>query len=399
MRTMGWPARGRQRLALAAVLVGVMGVANPAGAWDRSVTLADGYFEVLLLDNDGVASTPTETVALTYIQDSEGNLMVGYARSRLVVDTRASVLDTRCETAEGIAADGTALVAACSYSSLWDIWKRRLVVHRFASGRWSAGVLVQGSTKPAPDSASIAISGSLVVVGWTDYKTGAIEIARSSDGGATFKAPVRLGTTRTLDIEPGSGRPSNGRVQVAIHGQRVYVVWLAGSSSSTSQHRWPTGLTMRRSTDGGRHFMGRQTLVPGVELPGPGAVVATDSGVLILHATGKRRLRLLRSTDGGRTFHAASLTGNQRVHGDLDLAVHGSSVRAIWRFGSRVYLRRSEDGGSTWAAQEDTGVRRRSGAVISPNVGLLGDHSFVAWNDMGDWGGLGGQWVQATVAP
>ena len=392
--------RGRASLAVAAGLVALVGVVSPVAAWDRTVILADGYFVVLLEDNDNIATTPTEAFALTDLEDGDANQAVGYQRSRLAFDTTGvMVLDNKCEKAEGIAADGTAVVAACSYGSTWDIWKLHLVVHTFVGGHWTPAVAVQGSTKPASNSASIAISGSLVVIGWTDYKTGAIEIARSTDGGVTFKAPVRLGTTTARDIDPGSGRPMNGRVQVAIHGQRMYAVWFSGSSSSKSQRGWPTGLKLRRSTDGGKTFGSGQTLVSGTELPGPGAMVATDTGVLILHATGKRSLRLLRSTDGGRTFRSSSLTSDKKVTGDLDLAVQGPSVRAIWRYGSHVYLRRSEDGGRTWASQEYTGVTKRAGLDIHPNAGLLGAHTFVALNEMSDWGGLGGQWVKATIAP
>ncbi len=141
------------------------------------------------------------------------------------------------------------------------------------------------------------------------------------------------------------------------------------------------------------------TLVTGTELPGPPAMVAAGSQVTILHATAGKQARALRSTDAGRTFRSTSLSERGKASGDLDLALDGDALRATWRYGSRVYLRRSDDGGVSWSARESTGVTRNPGQDASPNVVLLGGSTAVAFNDLGVWGGLGGQWVQVTSTP
>ena len=250
--------------------------------------------------------------------------------SRLVGNSFGDLLTRRCELPEAVAADGPAVVAACSPA--WASY--RLYVHRRSGGEWKAAVAVEGSTRPSQGSASIAISGQTVLVAWTDRTNGGIYLARSTNGGASFRDPARLGTTSFRFRQGSAGWDLDGHVQVAVRGARAYVAWYA-SQKKVGNKTLPKGIRFRRSTDSGKSFKTARTLTEGRQFPGrianpvSPAMVATSTGVLITHVTEGRQVRLLRSVDGGRTFRSSSLTDRES---DDD---RRGRYRGVWPRGPR----------------------------------------------------------------
>ncbi|MFN8518666.1 MAG: hypothetical protein U0667_04570 [Chloroflexota bacterium] len=387
----------RASLVLGIGLMAVLGSANPVGAWDHHVTVANGTWHVQLTDTDLVAAAGADVHALLYWYDNEQQ-RVGYVRSSLGSNTSGAVLDSRCQHPEGIDAQATGtttVVAACSYENPNDVRKLTLVVRRYDSGGWHGRVAVNGSTHPSDGSGTVAIDGSLVVVGWTD-RTGGIYVARSTNGGESFKKPVRLGTTSATDSTYGCCLP-NGRVRVAIDGDRVAVAWVDGSSNGKSTKRWPTRLRLRRSSDRGASFSSARTLVSSTMRRGAPAMALEGSRLLIVYVSGKKQARLLRSTNAGSSFHDGSLSDKGKATGDADLALDGTQARATWRYGSHVYLRRSADTGTTWAARENTGIVPYVPDQMLPNVALRQGETAVLWTAFTVWGGLDDVWVEATT--
>ena len=395
-RIKGWRRHGR---ALGAAAMCLLAVPGSAGAWGPAVNVSQGFVRGILDDNDGVAAGTGAVHSLMYVEDyANADVSVGYSYSSLGSDATARTLDKKCDTPEGIAADGDKVVAICSRGGTWDWRDRALMLYRIEGGRWGSGIEIRGPSRPSDNSASIAMSGDLVVAAWSDHRNGNITLRRSTDGGRSFEAAITLGGT-TMRTTPFYGHQFNGRVQVAVRGRQVYVAWFP-TSTRTAKGLRPTGIRLRRSSDGGRTFSAPQSLSSAVGEVTPPSMAATDTGVLILHATADGRLRLLRSADGGRTFHATALTAAKGAVGETDLAASGQEVRVIWRAAEKVLLRRSSDGGVTWSATEDTGVARRKDVTINPNVVLFGGDTAVAWSAADPvWGDLAGAWVNITSTP
>lgn len=133
-----------------------------------------------------------------------------------------SVLDPRvcdcCQVAMAMTADGPLL----AYRDRGDDEVRDIAVVRLRDGAWTAPALVHADgwkidacPVNGPD---IAADGRNVVVGWYTEAGGVptVRLARSTDGGASFAAPV--------EVEAGAA--VQGRVAVAADAQQAWVAWM-----------------------------------------------------------------------------------------------------------------------------------------------------------------------------
>lgn len=94
------------------------------------------------------------------------------------------------------------------------------------------------NSSPPSGSPAISISGSTVLVSWSETQ---VLVVRSTDGGATFSPPIAL----TRDLPPfGSGDPS-----IAISGSNVVVAWNRLTPGDPNLE-----IMLTRSTDGGVTF-------------------------------------------------------------------------------------------------------------------------------------------------
>jgi hypothetical protein len=402
MRNVGMTTVAKARILVVGAVIALAwsaALSGAAAAGGGPYEVSQGFQRASLGGNDSVTVTPGVLHSLFAAQDFQLDGSTGYSRSRLSYDEVGRTLTRRCEWEEGIAADGDLVVVLCSRSiAPWQAWSNALLLFRVSGSTQSRPIAIQGSRGMTPNSATVAVSGRLVVAAWTDGRTGDVVLRRSTDGGVTFKPVITLGRATMLGGRY-EGRQRNGRVQVAIDGSNVYVAWHPGSVK-TSKGLRPKGIRIRRSTDGGKTFKRATNPITAVQRPGAPSAVATDTGVLVLHTTNDGRVRLLRSVDHGRSFRSAALTGASGSTGEIDLAAAGMQVRAVWRTGTRVLLRRSGDGGSAWAPPEDTGADRRVESTMEPNVVLFGEKTAVAWSDADPvWDSYGPSWVSAILLP
>jgi len=168
---------------------------------------------------------------------------------------------------------------------------------------------------------SVAVSGSVVHVVWTDIRDGNLEIycKRSPDGGVSWGIDTRL-TNNTTRSE---------RSSVAVSGSVVHVVWFDDRDGNTE-------IYYKRSTDGGVSW-------------------GTD-------------IRLTNNTAGSYS---------------PSVAVSGLVVHVIWedtRDGNmEIYYKRSPDEGVSWGA--DTRMTNNTAMSFSPSVAVSGSVVHVVWTD------------------
>ncbi len=152
------------------------------------------------------------------------------------------------------------------------LWVR--VSTNSGSGSWGSAQRIT-STSGRVDHPSIAISGSTVVVGYTNAATGDVKVATSKDRGRTWKT-VKVGTT---SVKGFGGR--TGLVNVAVSGKTIAVAWIASLHGSTK---------VRISTNTGTSF-GTATSLPGAQDMAGLAIAGSRIGVAWLDGNLNVRIR------------------------------------------------------------------------------------------------------------
>ena len=169
-----------------------------------------------------------------------------------------------------LASDGTTLVAAWltqrSYER-YDPAQPRVLFVRTGSGAAWGRVARLSPKRGRVDRPSTAASEGRVYVVWTDAGAGRVRLARSADGGETWRR-AEVGRTKALDP---LGEGFAGLPAVAASGSTVGVVWI---SSSRGEVR------AKVSTDGGETFGEAVVLAPGGANGGvPAVAIATAISV------------------------------------------------------------------------------------------------------------------------
>lgn len=136
--------------------------------------------------------------------------------------------------------------------------------------------------------------GGVLHAAWTEYE-GSLLVSRSTDGGNSFSAPMRIAGGKL-------GTPARGP-SVAVHGQQVFVMWTVGEDEAADIH-------FSRSFDGGQSFEPPQAVVQTDGHSDSPKVAVDSAGILHLvfaeSPTGlfeHYHIRYMRSDDAGRTFH------------------------------------------------------------------------------------------------
>jgi subtilisin-like proprotein convertase family protein len=226
-------------------------------------------------------------------------------------------------------------------------------------------------------SPSVAISGSIVHLVWTDYRHVFSEIyyKRSNDTGATWGSDTRL----TFDSTTHSEYPS-----VSASGQNAHIVWSDERNGINGE------IYYKRSTDSGINWDidARLTNNPA----NSDYLSCSVSGVLV-HAVwqderdGNKEIYYKRSTDAGITWGTDTrLTNNTSVSEYQSSACSGQVIHIVWEderdLNKEIYYKRSNDGGMTW----ETDMRLTSNSSISSfsSVAVLGTDVHVAWYDQRD---------------
>jgi hypothetical protein len=196
-------------------------------------------------------------------------------------------------------------------------------------------------------------AGGLHAVAWSAGPAGAdgVWCAVSRNGGRAWTAPVRL---------DGGAAGFARRVQeggVTVVDGEIRVCWLDERAGAAD-------LWFRASRDGGASWEAEQRVDDG-HAAGVAEVrlarVTTDAGGAFLAMAlcltglpGGDEVRVVRSTDGGRSFSNASLLHAGGSAPRADLAVVGTAVHLVWMDDVAVpgihaaSYQRSLDGGATW---------------------------------------------------
>jgi hypothetical protein len=215
---------------------------------------------------------------------------------------------------------------------------------------------------------AIAGRGTNVDVVWEKWTSTnpVIRYARSTNSGGTFRASVRLSPKAAFAYYPSVARGPNGRVAVA---------WLEPTSSGSR-------LRIRVSTDGGASFAKAKTLATSENLSEQ--AVAVGKGAIYAAYTDDTGLRVRRSTNSGSTWSSARLIATDAT-GDFGppsiTAAGGAAYVAYTAFAEPdVWVRysRTTDKGATWTSPVN--LSPRNGPVSGvPTISLQGGVARVAF--------------------
>jgi hypothetical protein len=201
---------------------------------------------------------------------------------------------------------------------------------------WGADTRLTNSTSDSY-SASVAVSGSLVHVSWTDFHDGNGEIyyKRSTDAGVTWGADTRLTNNPAYSIYPS----------VAVSSSFVHVVWYENRDDNYEVY-------YKRSIDGGITWGADTRLTNNSDSSWHPTVAVSGSVVHIVwtdNREGNREIFYKRSTDGGVSWGVDTrLTNNLSDSRLSSIAVSGSFVHVVWRDNrdgnSEIYYKRNPTG-------------------------------------------------------
>jgi hypothetical protein len=170
----------------------------------------------------------------------------------------------------------------------------------------------------------IASSGDNVFIIWHEFVASAtppdVFLARSTNGGDSFSAPVNLSNSFTAD--------SRGE-DIAVSRRNVFVVW---SEEIAGVQR----ILLRRSTNNGRSFASPQTLSVAEIANNPQVVVSGDDVYVAWEALGQGNqfsdIFVARSEDGGRNFSAErNISNNDGTSERPELALSDGRAIVTWR--------------------------------------------------------------------
>jgi BNR repeat-like domain len=363
--------------AIALALLSIVVFAGPA------LALSWGPYRLITSSGAGIA-IPGSTVAyadgvaVAYV-DFDGAYGVYVRRSMdggttWTAPSQLSASGTQ-RTRPALAASGNRLDAVFTDSNDGGATSR--VIYRTSAnggGTWSPPLALSPAGSEA-GSATVAHSGSQVVVAWTNAVTGKVGVRVSDDGGTTFKPRSDLATSAN-EPHPGLvGDPTEAWATVAISDGRINVAYHTSHST----------LKLRRSGDGGESWTAAVTLATnGVGLLPPslasggvklliGYTVQTSSG--FVYAAHRR------SADRGATWSpAVALSGTLTAATAAPVITFRASrwrvafVRFVGEAETHIYYRQSLDGVSWGTAtkavsgprpsQFPVGVTHDNGKVI-----------------------------------
>ena len=211
-------------------------------------------------------------------------------------------------------------------------------------------------------------SGGNINAAWVSSPTvvpSLISFSRSSDGGATFSPPIALST-----------RPSDGP-QVAVDSAgNINVAWTEG-------HGGPFDVAFSRSSDGGATFTAPKVISILSEAY-LGLRIALDSKGNLYAVWDTQpfgNIYLSHSSDGGPTFSYTAITNSKTGTGPQgqQIAIDSSdNINVVWTFGD-IFFSRSSDGGATFSTPQNLSndLRDSSPQIATDSSGNIN----VIWPD------------------
>ena len=236
---------------------------------------------------------------------------------------------------------------------------------------WDSDTRLTNNSAQSTDP-SIAVSGSLVHVVWSDIRDGNYEIyyKLSTDGGINFGADTRMTNNIYLCNYPS----------VAVSGSNVHVVW-------REYHNTIYHIYYKHSTDGGINWGTDTCLTNTYEYFITPSIAVNSSIVNVVwydKRYGNREIYYKRSTDGGMNWGAdTNLTNNTADSWDPSIAVSGSNVHIVWidnrNSNYELYYKHSASGGVVWSPD----IRLTNAAQYTqlPSIAVSVTIVHIVWTD------------------
>lgn len=206
---------------------------------------------------------------------------------------------------------------------------------------WRATVRVDTSEScPCCRTAITTAPDGTLYLAWRTVLPGQVRdivVARSADQGVTWERPVRV----HADNFVFEGCPHAGPSLQADSAGRLHIAWWTGREGAA-------GVYYARSDDGGRTFRAPVALgvAPFARPAHPQVALAGDGGVVVAWddaRTAPPRVLVRRSTDGGASFAPAVTASDTSVAATFPvLALHGDSITLAWAQQSRASLEHAE---------------------------------------------------------
>ena len=238
---------------------------------------------------------------------------------------------------------------------------------------WSPPILLSRPDVADAGVPVIEASGSSLVAAWLesdDVLNGVDTIAvarRSSDGGATWGAPVQLTPSHE----------SAGYPRLGASGKSLTIAWTNGYNGA---------IYIRRSADFGVTWSNRQQLATTTNKPFGGSVYegfpvpAIGTGVqYVVYVSAAKTVKVRRSTNGGATWAGATTLATNASNWQPTVAAAGS--KAIVGYSTRS----STDAWTTDRITTDKGASWSSVKALSPSSAYRSFEPVVAYR--------GGRWM------
>jgi len=231
----------------------------------------------------------------------------------------------------------------------------------------------------SPGEPQIAVdsAGNINTV-WSDQTTPcgsascsiSIFFSRSTDGGATFSAPLNLSNDQGTSSTPQIALDPSGNINVIWNDNSPGYPAVLFSRSVDGGHTFSTPKNISAPTGGHLTLERRQIAIDSI-----GSINVVWSG-----ATGN--IFFSRSTDGGANFSAPVIAGSGI--GNPSIAVNSASISVVWEASVSghnpydVFFSQSADGGATFSTPKD--VSNPEGAFYE-QIAVAPDGSIdIIWN-------------------
>lgn len=238
-----------------------------------------------------------------------------------------------------IVSDGTTLTAVWAYANSVDT---RIQAAKSTDGgaTWSAPVNISSNQTDASGPRLVESSGILTAVWYQNPSAnGLIHSAYSTDGGSTWSTPTPVSGAGDFAFGP----------EIVTDGSTVTVLWILQVGSASR-------VQAAQSTDGGATWSEPVYVSPNGGFASEIHVVPTGSGITAFwgrRVASDTRVEASSSTDGGATWQTpVSLSAVGGNAGNIDAFVSGSAIAVVWArddgSSRRVQATSSSDEGRTW---------------------------------------------------
>ncbi|MCX6162149.1 MAG: T9SS type A sorting domain-containing protein [Ignavibacteriae bacterium] len=242
---------------------------------------------------------------------------------------------------------------------------------------WEADIQLSSSSGGGVSGPSLKVSGSFVHVFWHDFRDGSypeIYYKRSTDGGLTWGADIRLTNAPASSISPSCG----------VSGSVVHVVWgdnRDGTYQVYYKYSADAGVNWDVDTKLSNSIM-TTSLIASLTVLGSNVHVVWHD-----NRDGNNEIYYKRSTNGGISWGTDTrLTYDPANSLSPCVEVSGSNVHIVWydnRDGNNeIYYKLSTDKGLNWGT--DTRLTNDTSLSRKPFISISNSILNVVWDDNRD---------------